>query len=185
MADAQDTKAKTEDTQPEAPATPKPEAKDQAPAKPDAEAKDQAPVEETSRTAPPLPEGVHYIWGTGRRKKSIARVRIRPGTGQFVINKKQIDVYFTADKDRAAVIAPLQAVGMLKSWDVFVNAGGGGTTGQAGAVSLGLARALVKAVPDGEANLRSRGLMTRDARMKERKKYGQPGARKRFQFSKR
>ena len=173
--DEQDPKAKTEDTQPEA----------AAPATPEPEAKESAPVEEASRTAPPLPEGVHYIWGTGRRKKSIARVRIRPGTGQFVINKKEVDVYFTEDKDREAVIAPLQAVGMLKSWDVFVNANGGGTTGQAGAVSLGLARALVKAVPDGEANLRSRGLMTRDARMKERKKYGQPGARKRFQFSKR
>ena len=96
-----------------------------------------------------------------------------------------MDQYFTQDKDRDAVFSPLQSVKMLKSWDVWANVGGGGPTGQAGAVTLGLARALAKAMPELEAALRSHNLMTRDARMKERKKYGQKGARKRFQFSKR
>ena len=135
--------------------------------------------------APPLPDGVHYIWGTGRRKKAVARVRIRPGSGNILINKRQLDNYFTQDKDRQVVVQPLETVDMFKSWDIWANVGGGGFTGQAGAVMLGLARALVKAVPDVEHSLRDSGLMTRDARMKERKKPGQKGARKKFQFSKR
>jgi len=141
--------------------------------------------EERSIPAPPLPEGVHYVWGTGRRKKAIARVRIRPGRGQFLVNNRRIEEYFTEDKDRAAVLTPLKTVSMTRSWDVWANVDGGGFTGQAGAVVLGLARALAKAVPDSEPALRDRGQLTRDARMKERKKYGQKGARKRFQFSKR
>jgi len=135
--------------------------------------------------APPLPEGVHYIWGTGRRKKAVARVRIRPGTGKFLVNKREIDDYFREDRDRQTVVTPLVVANMTKAWDVWVNVGGGGFTGQAGAVTLGLARALVKAVPQRESKLREKGLLTRDARMSERKKYGQKGARKRFQFSKR
>jgi small subunit ribosomal protein S9 len=140
---------------------------------------------EPQRAAPPLPEGQHYFWGTGRRKRAIARVRIRPGSGQFVVNKRPPDEYFPEDRDRATIREPLQTLHMGKAWDVFVNVGGGGITGQAGAICLGLARALVRAMPQTEGELRGRGLLTRDPRMKERKKYGQPGARKRFQFSKR
>ncbi len=131
------------------------------------------------------PQDKHYWWGTGRRKSAIARVRIRPGTGKFLINKREIDNYFTETKDRNVIVSPLETVGMAGVWDIWVNVGGGGFTGQAGAVTLGLARAIAKAVPETESMLRSRGLLTRDARMSERKKPGQPGARKRFQFSKR
>ena len=145
----------------------------------------EEPAEEPGVSAPPLSEGVHYIWGTGRRKQSSARVRIRPGTGKFLINKRELDVYFTADRDRNAIIEPLATVNMVKAWDIWVNVSGGGFVGQAGAVTLGLARALIKAVPETEHALRGKGLLTRDARMKERKKYGQKGARKKFQFSKR
>ena len=141
--------------------------------------------EQPSFTAPPLPEGAHYIWGTGRRKKAVARVRIRPGSGKILVNKREMGQFFVHDKDRNAVLAPLNSINMLKSWDVWANVSGGGSTGQAGAVKLGLARALVRALPDAEAILRDDGLMTRDARIKERKKYGQRGARRRFQFSKR
>jgi len=147
----------------------------------------QAPAEavQPSAPAPALAAGQHYIWGTGRRKKAIARVRIRPGSGQILINKRKMEEYFTQDRDRGAVTAPLEAAQMLKSWDIWASVNGGGYAGQAGAVTLGLARALSKAVPEVESSLRSHGLLTRDARMKERKKYGQKGARKRFQFSKR
>jgi small subunit ribosomal protein S9 len=146
-----------------------------------------APAEapKAQRSAPPLPAGKHYIWGTGRRKKSVARVRIRPGSGNILINKRDMTDYFAADADRSAVAAPLEAVNMVASWDIWANVGGGGTTGQAGAVELGLARALAKAMPELEHDLRGKGLLTRDSRMKERKKYGQRGARRRFQFSKR
>jgi small subunit ribosomal protein S9 len=140
---------------------------------------------EPSRTAPPLPQGAHYIWGTGRRKKAVARVRIRPGTGQFLVNKREVTAFFTEDRDRQAAVGPLLAVNMLKSWDVWANVGGGGFAGQAGAVTLGLARALSKAMPELESALRDKRLLTRDPRMVERKKPGQKGARKRFQFSKR
>lgn len=154
------------------------------PAAEQAKAETSFPKQE-SLTAPPLPEGTHYIWGTGRRKKSVARVRIRPGTGQILINKRQVDDYFHHEKDRQVILAPLSAAGAVRSWDVWANVGGGGSTGQAGAVALGMARAIIKALPELEAALRDKGLLTRDARMSERKKYGQKGARKRFQFSKR
>ncbi len=169
MAEEQDIKQQEETPQPEE--TPKP----------------AAPVQEAapSRTAAPLPEGVHYIWGTGRRKKAVARVRIRPGTGKIIINKREMANYFPQQKEQQAVIAPLKASNMLSSWDIWANVDGGGLTGQAGAVTLGLARALSRAMPELESGLRSHGLLTRDARMKERKKYGQKGARRRFQFSKR
>jgi len=137
------------------------------------------------RPAPPVPQGQHYFWGTGRRKKAVARVRIRPGKGNILINKRGLEEYFSAAKDRNAVMAPLQSVEMIKAWDIWVNVHGGGFTGQAGAVKLGLARALVRALPEAEHSLRDHGLLTRDPRMSERKKYGQKGARKRFQFSKR
>jgi len=135
--------------------------------------------------APSPPEGRHYFWGTGRRKKSIARVRIKPGEGKIVINNREMDQYFVHEQDRNAVLSPLTTAQMRSAWDVFVNVSGGGATGQAGAVCLGLARALARAVPEVEHDLRDKNLLTRDARMKERKKYGQKGARKGFQFSKR
>ncbi|MBS3821056.1 MAG: 30S ribosomal protein S9 [Planctomycetes bacterium] len=125
------------------------------------------------------------MWGTGRRKTSVARVRIRPGAGTIRINGKKVDEFFCAQKDRNAVFAPLRAAHMLKSYDVYVNVKGGGTTGQADAIKLGLARAIVAHQPELLHDLRDKGLLTRDSRMIERKKPGQPGARKRFQFSKR
>jgi len=126
-----------------------------------------------------------YIWGTGRRKTAVARVRIRPGDGKFVINKREVKNYFAIERDRHAVRFPLELTGTNKSLDVFVNVGGGGITGQTGAVVLGLARALAKYEPSFAPKLKEQGLMTRDPRKVERKKYGQSGARKRFQFSKR
>ncbi|HSV99746.1 MAG TPA: 30S ribosomal protein S9 [Sedimentisphaerales bacterium] len=126
-----------------------------------------------------------YWWGTGRRKTSVARVRIRPGTGKLVINKKDLEAYFTKDQDRKAVVAPLKAVHGEKAFDVFVNVKGGGTTGQAGAALLGVARALKTYDENYLPALRDNGLLTRDPRMVERKKPGQAGARRRFQFSKR
>jgi small subunit ribosomal protein S9 len=143
------------------------------------------PAPEPQIPAPPLPPGKLFVWGTGRRKKAVARVRIRPGTGKFTVNKRESHDFFQHEFEREAIIAPLRAAKMLTSWDIWVNVDGGGFTGQAGAVLLGLARALVKAAPESEAALRDMGLLTRDARMKERKKYGQRGARRRFQFSKR
>lgn len=138
-----------------------------------------------SRTAPPLPEGKLWIWGTGRRKKAVARVRIRPGEGKINVNGRDVEEYFSAHKDRQAVLAPLRTSHLLKSYDVYCNVVGGGTTGQADAIKLGLARAIAKHQPEFEHDLRNNGLLTRDARMPERKKPGQPGARKHFQFSKR
>jgi len=155
---------------------------DQAPA---AEAP-QAPTPEVeSMPAPQLEPGKQYIWGTGRRKTAIARVRIRPGTGKFTVNKLDANDYFKHERDRQVIVGPLEASRMVKSWDVFANVTGGGYAGQAGALVLGLARAICKAVPEVESALRDQGMLTRDARMKERKKYGQRGARRRFQFSKR
>jgi len=126
-----------------------------------------------------------YFRGTGRRKASVARVRIRRGSGQFLINNRTVEEHFTQQRDRRAVVNPLETIKMIGAWDVWANVTGGGYSGQAGAVTLGLARALTKAVPELETALRDKGLLTRDARMVERKKPGRPGARKRFQFSKR
>ena len=129
--------------------------------------------------------GATYTWGTGRRKSSVARVRICPGKGKFIVNDKEVDVYFCLDKDRLAVRTPLACTETTKTMDVFVNVNGGGVTGQAGAVVLGLARALTKSSSDLEPKLRELHLLRRDPRRVERKKYGQRGARRRFQFSKR
>ncbi len=126
-----------------------------------------------------------YTWGTGRRKAAVARVRIKPGDGKFIVNKKELEDFFRLDWDRLAVRKPLDVTESLKSYDVFVNVRGGGTTGQSGAVLLGLARALMKINPSFAPSLRDANLLTRDARKVERKKYGQRGARRRFQFSKR
>ncbi|MHC4623643.1 MAG: 30S ribosomal protein S9 [Planctomycetota bacterium] len=126
-----------------------------------------------------------YYWGTGRRKSSVARVRIKPGDGKLLVNKRTLEDYFRRDQDRLAIMAPLKAVEAEKSFDVFVNVQGGGTSGQSGAVSLGIARALKSYSDDYIQMLRDSGHLTRDSRMVERKKYGQRGARRRFQFSKR
>lgn len=126
-----------------------------------------------------------YWWGTGRRKTSVARVRIRPGNGKILINKRELEQYFTRDQDRKAVGAALRLVHAEKSFDIFVNVRGGGMTGQAGAALLGVARALKTYDENYLPALRDSGLLTRDPRMVERKKPGQAGARKRFQFSKR
>jgi len=126
-----------------------------------------------------------YWWGTGRRKTSVARVRIRPGSGKLVINKRELDKYFLREQDRSAVLAPLKAVNAEKAFDVFVNVRGGGITGQAGAALLGVARALKSYDENYLQTLRDSGHLTRDPRMVERKKPGQAGARRRFQFSKR
>ena len=143
----------------------------------------------TEESAPQAPQATQssktYIWGTGRRKSAVARVRIRSGSGKVLINKRPVEEYFTSDRDRQAAVSPLATAQLTSNYDVWVNVNGGGPTGQADAVMLGLARALIKAAPEVTESLREKGLLTRDARMKERKKYGQKGARKRFQFSKR
>jgi small subunit ribosomal protein S9 len=126
-----------------------------------------------------------YWWGTGRRKSSIARVRIKPGRGKFVVNKKELSEYFKREQDQKAVLAPLKAVNAENLFDVFINVRGGGTTGQSGASLLGVARALKNYDESYVHALRDSGHLTRDPRMVERKKPGQAGARKRFQFSKR
>jgi small subunit ribosomal protein S9 len=152
------------------------------PATPPAEKKpEQAP----SRPAPEVPEGALFYLGTGRRKSAVARVRMKPGSGKIVINTREFEKYFDHEKDRQLVLSPLETANMVKSWDIWANVSGGGFTGQAGAVTLGIARAIARAVPEVESSLRDSGLLTRDARAVERKKYGQKGARKRFQFSKR
>ncbi|HHT9117158.1 MAG TPA: 30S ribosomal protein S9 [Candidatus Hypogeohydataceae bacterium YC38] len=138
-------------------------------------------MEETTQTAS---QGV-YAWGTGRRKTSVARVRILEGSGKVSINDRTLEEFFSREKDRAEVLAPLKATDTLKKYDVIVDVEGGGSTGQSGAVSLGIARALQKVKGEHVEKLREYGLLTRDSRMKERKKYGQKGARKRFQWTKR
>ena len=131
------------------------------------------------------PDRGGFIWGTGRRKSSVARVRIRPGSGELTINEKKVDEYFKLEKDRGAVHAPLNAVGGGKGFDIFITVKGGGTTGQAGAVMQGIARALKSYDPGFLPELREGGYLTRDSRMVERKKPGKAGARRSFQFSKR
>jgi small subunit ribosomal protein S9 len=126
-----------------------------------------------------------YWWGTGRRKSSIARVRIKPGEGKLLVNKRELDSYFKREQDIMLVLAPLKAVNGEKAFDVFVNVKGGGTTGQSGATRLGIARALKSYNENCVQVLRDGGHLTRDPRMVERKKPGQAGARRRFQFSKR
>ncbi len=131
------------------------------------------------------PTRANPVWGVGRRKTAIARVRVWPGQGHIAINGRTVEEYFTEEKDRQAVYAPLTATDALKAYDVGVNVKGGGRTGQADATKLGIARALAKVDPSLEQALRDGKFLTRDPRMRERKKYGQPGARKKFQFSKR
>ena len=131
------------------------------------------------------PDAGGFFWGTGRRKASVARVRLKPGEGKFLVNGKPVDAYFSEPQHRNACYAALEVTGTTKTLDVFVNAHGGGITGQSHAVLLGVARALVEMDPQTETVLRQNNFLTRDPRQVERKKYGQPGARRRFQFSKR
>ncbi len=127
----------------------------------------------------------NWWWGLGRRKTAVARVRIRPGDGKFIINKRTYTEFFTEERDHKDVINVLQKTKTEGSLDVHVNVRGGGYTGQAGAIVLGLGRALNRYDSSLEPILRENGFLSRDPRKVERKKYGQPGARKRFQFSKR
>ena len=125
-------------------------------------------------------------WGTGRRKKAIARVRLIPaGDGTITVNKKSLDEYFGLDTLKFIVKQPLQVTDSLAKYDVMVNVYGGGFTGQAGAIRHGIARALLQADPETRATLKKEGFLTRDSRMKERKKYGLKKARRAPQFSKR
>ena len=124
-------------------------------------------------------------YGTGRRKKSIARVYLTPGTGKITINKRDIDEYFCLETLKVVVRQPLVATETLEKFDVLVNVHGGGFTGQAGAIRHGIARALLKADAEFRPTLKKAGYLTRDPRMKERKKYGLKAARRAPQFSKR
>ncbi len=126
-----------------------------------------------------------FIWGTGRRKTAVARVRIREGTGKFVVNGIDCNVYFPLEVEQIDVRAPLKLTEMSERIDVFVNVNGSGKISQSGAVMLGLARALKEHRADLEPALRDAGFLTRDSRMVERKKFGHKKARKSFQFSKR
>jgi|SRR5579863_1469692 len=124
-------------------------------------------------------------YGTGRRKSAIARVFLRPGTGSWKVNDKEFDVYFVTEQQRASAKRTLALAELASSFDVVTTVKGGGVAAQADAVKMGVARALLEFNPELRKALKTEGLLTRDARVKERKKYGQKGARKRFQFSKR
>lgn len=123
--------------------------------------------------------------GTGRRKTAVARVRLAPGNGKITVNGRPYDTYFVTDGQRGLVVQPFNTTATTGKFDVRVNVTGGGPNGQAGAVRHGIARALLTVDAALRPQLKADGLLTRDPRMRERKKYGQPGARKRFQFSKR
>jgi small subunit ribosomal protein S9 len=124
-------------------------------------------------------------YGTGRRKTSTARVYLRPGSGEIKINRRPFDNYFPNEALRMIIRQPLRLTDTAQKFDILVNVDGGGVSGQAGAVRHGITRALMEYNPDLRPTLKKAGLITRDPRKKERKKYGQKGARKRFQFSKR
>jgi small subunit ribosomal protein S9 len=126
-----------------------------------------------------------YFWGTGRRKCSSASVRLRPGSGHIVVNERPIEKFFCSDGQRSAVTSALKFAKLATAFDVFATVRGGGLTGQAEAIRMGIARALLLYDRNLEKSLRHEGYLTRDSRMVERKKYGQAGARRRFQFSKR
>lgn len=121
----------------------------------------------------------------GRRKNAVARVYLRSGNGKVTVNKKEFETYFPLKDNRDDVLLPLQLTENIGKYDIFANVRGGGVSGQSEAVRLGIARALIEINPDFRPTLKAEGLLRRDPRMVERKKYGQPKARKRFQFSKR
>jgi len=124
-------------------------------------------------------------YGTGRRKSATARVYLKPGTGEITVNKRRFEDYFQNETHRMVIRQPLHLTDSVGKFDIHVNVDGGGPAGQAGAVRHGLTRALVDLNPEFRTRLKKAGFITRDPRAKERKKYGQKGARKRFQFSKR
>ena len=124
-------------------------------------------------------------YGTGRRKSSVARVFLRPGSGNLVVNGKPFDIYFVTEQQRVSARRPLALTELAGTFDVLATANGGGVSAQGDAVKMGIARALLEFNPELRKTLKGDGLLSRDARIKERKKYGQKGARKRFQFSKR
>jgi small subunit ribosomal protein S9 len=161
----------------------KPEAKEEA--KPEAAVDGAAEAKAASKPKAKAKAKKTYFWGTGRRKTAVARVRIRPGSGLFQVNGKELKEYFVIERLRAHASAPLTATSTAGKVDVFVNVHGGGPTGQAGATIMGVARALMKMDEGLSPALRAKGFLTRDARKVERKKYGRRGARRSFQFSKR
>ena len=134
---------------------------------------------------PSGPDKSGFYWGTGRRKTAVARVRVKAGTGKFIVNDREAMKFFTELRDQGDIALPLKLTKTEGAVDVLVNVAGGGYAGQAGAIKLGLSRALRGYDASLESILRENGLLTRDDRKVERKKYGQAGARRRFQFSKR
>ena len=140
---------------------------------------------EPAQVAPAVSRAGEVLTGTGRRREAIARVRLVPGSGAILVNRRPYDAYFPRETLRLAIKEPLLITRQLGKYDVFANAVGGGLSGQAGAIRLGIARALVTLDSAHRTSLRGAGLLTRDPRMKERQKYGQKGARKRFQWTKR
>ena len=131
-----------------------------------------------------MAEKVQYI-ATGRRKNSIARVRIMPGEGKVTVNERPFNAYFPRESNRLIIMQPLETAKSESKVDIFVNVNGGGLSGQAGAIKHGIARALVKMDATLKADIKKAGFLTRDSRMRERKKYGRKRARRRFQFTKR
>ena len=130
-----------------------------------------------------MSEERHYA--TGKRKTAVARVWLMPGDGNITINKRHIDDYLKRETAKMIIRQPLELTETLGEYDIYVNVRGGGISGQAGAIKHGISKALLEANPDFRPLLKKSGFLTRDSRVKERKKYGQPGARKRFQYSKR
>ena len=124
-------------------------------------------------------------YGTGRRKDSVARVYLRPGKGEILVNKRPVEDYFGRETLKMLLRQPLELTDSTDKFDIFVNVYGGGLSGQAGAIRQGISRALLLAMEDSREVLKKAGMLTRDSRKVERKKYGQPGARKKYQFSKR
>ena len=124
-------------------------------------------------------------YGTGRRKDSVARVYLRPGEGNIVVNKRPLEEYFGRDTLKMILRQPLEITDSLQKFDIIVTVHGGGLSGQAGAIRHGISRALLLALEDSRGALKKEGMLTRDSRKVERKKYGQPGSRKKYQYSKR
>ena len=148
------------------------------------EAATETAAEAPAKAAPVIAAGTR-VYATGRRKSAVARVWLGPGSGKFTINKRDGDAYFVRETTRMVMRQSLEAVNGGESYDVWATVKGGGHSAQGEAVRHGIARCLADASPELRAVLKKAGFLTRDARAKERKKYGQPGARKRFQFSKR
>jgi small subunit ribosomal protein S9 len=148
-------------------------------------AEQQPPTQAQPLPVLTTPGGMKQYYGTGRRKTGVARVYLRPGNGQIVVNGRPLENYFPTESIRISIRQPLDAAEAAKKFNVTVTVRGGGPRGQADAIRLGIARALLEYDLDLRKKLKKLGFLTRDARIHERKKYGQKGARKRFQFSKR